>query len=70
MLARAQRFVFGLALLLIPVALAHGVQSQDTSTPKDPRRALERFEEYLERKPYHDWAFDKLCEAAVSLNDL
>ena len=36
----------------------------------DPRKAIDSYERYLERKPYHDWAFDKLVEEAVSINEL
>lgn len=51
-------------------AAALPTRAQDDSATKDPRRALERFQEYLEKKPYHDWAFDKLVESAVQLNQL
>lgn len=33
---------------------------------QDPERQVASYERYLERKPYHDWAFEKLVEAAVA----
>lgn len=36
----------------------------------DPAKQVESFRRYLSRKPLHDWAFDKLIEAASSINGL
>lgn len=37
---------------------------------RDAARSVERYRDYLSKKPYHDWSFDKLVEAAVSQNKL
>ncbi|MGK0220100.1 MAG: tetratricopeptide (TPR) repeat protein, partial [Planctomycetota bacterium] len=37
---------------------------------QDPKKQLQSYERYLERKPYHDWAFEKLVAAAVSAGQL
>ena len=60
--------------LLAVLALALAIHST-SATPQearrgDPRKAIDSYERYLERKPYHDWAFDKLVEEAVSINEL
>ena len=64
------------------VALAMGgvaAQAQDPAPRRggepDERarraaKAVERYRAYLARKPFHDWAFDKLIEAAVANNAL
>ena len=56
-----------LALLAL---LAAGAPANSQDRQADPRRSIERFEQFLAKKPYHDWAFDKLVEAAVSINGL
>ena len=58
-----------LAALLSLLPLATTLQAQD-QRGGDPRKALDSYERYLERKPYHDWGFTKLVETAVSLNEL
>lgn len=52
-------------LLLVAPAIA---APQDEG--RDPAKAVESYERYLARKPYHDWAFEKLVEAAVAVNEL
>lgn len=57
-------------LLLLFLCLAAGPAAAQQSEAEKAERALERYQQYLTRKPYHDWAFDKLVEAAVSRNKL
>ncbi len=47
-----------------PQAVSQSPDRQNTE------RQIASYESYLERKPYHDWAFDKLVEAAVSAGTL
>lgn len=56
-----------LALGLLVLASPLSAAPQDGP---DPRQALERFQRYLDGKPYHGWAFEKLVESAVALNEL
>jgi Tfp pilus assembly protein PilF len=55
-------------LALLPVALT--VRAEDTQAARRQEVALKRYRAYLARKPFHDWAFDKLVEAAVGRNAL
>jgi tetratricopeptide (TPR) repeat protein len=62
---RTSRLFLALALSFLCLPLARGAAAQDGA---DPAKQIEKFERYLERKPYHDWAFDQLMEAAVKSN--
>jgi tetratricopeptide (TPR) repeat protein len=60
-----------LSLLLLSLfvtlnLLAPQVSGQD----RDPRRTIERYQSYLDRKPFNDRAFDQMVTAAVSINAL
>lgn len=43
---------------------------QEGGAGADPETTITRYQDYLARKPYHDWGFDKLCEAAIQINRL
>ena len=51
------------------VATSPRAAAQDGGA-RDPQATLDRYEKYLDRKPYADFAFDKLVEAAVQQNQL
>ena len=60
-----------LAVLLIPLFLLVALPgSAPAQGSRDPARALQRYKDYLARKPYHEWGFDKLVESAIALNKL
>ena len=70
-----------LLALLVPLAVSAAPAAALAAAPasgashgqdggRDPQRAIQGYERYLERKPYHDWAFDQLVEAAIALNGL
>lgn len=44
--------------------------AQEGGSGADPETTITRYQDYLARKPYHDWGFDKLCEAAIQINRL
>ena len=61
----SSRLVILGALLLF----AGPVRSQDENRG-DPRKAIAKYERYLERKPLNEWAFDQMVDAAIQLNEL
>ncbi|MBI3820751.1 MAG: tetratricopeptide repeat protein [Planctomycetes bacterium] len=46
------------------------VNIQDGAETRDAQRAIDRYRDYLSRKPFHEFSFDKLVEAAVAKNQL
>ncbi|MEZ6018215.1 MAG: tetratricopeptide repeat protein [Planctomycetota bacterium] len=62
---RTSRLHAALALSFLLLSPAGAAPRQDGA---DPAKQIEKFERYLERKPYHDWAFAQLMEAAVKAN--
>ncbi|MBI3820750.1 MAG: tetratricopeptide repeat protein [Planctomycetes bacterium] len=54
---------------LVPWARAQDASGPDTAS-RDAGHSIERYRDYLLKKPYHDWSFDKLVEAAVAQNQL
>ncbi|TAH37264.1 MAG: tetratricopeptide repeat protein [Planctomycetota bacterium] len=57
-----------LSLTFLPVWAP--AQDESDGPERDPAAVLERYRQYLERKPYADFAFDKMVEAAVQQNQL
>src|SRR5262245_40118201 len=60
------------ALLLLAPASAPPARAQDApaSESRDAGASIDRYKDYLQRKPFHDWAFDKLLEAVIARNQL
>jgi len=63
--ARSPWVAASLALL---VSSALALAPRPPQDGVDPAKQIEKFERYLERRPYHDWAFDQLMDAAVKSN--
>lgn len=63
----AMRLSIAVALAVLALPAAFAAPRQDGP---DPAKQVQSYKKYLARKPYHDWAFDKLIEAAVALNGL
>lgn len=59
---------------LLPLLVAAGAPApapfQGGSESRDVKASMDRYRDYLSRKPHHDWSFDKLVEAAVARNEL
>ena len=55
----------GLLAPLLAVLLAVPGPAQEDGPVRDAARTIERYVEYLERRPYHGSAFDKLVETAL-----
>ncbi len=55
-------------LLLLATAAPDRALAAAPQEGADPAKQIEKFERYLDRKPYHDWAFEQLMEAAVKAN--
>lgn len=53
-----------------PVAASAAPAAPAPQDGRDPQKAIAGFQRYLERKPYHDWAFDQMVDAAVGVNKL
>ncbi|MGE0706628.1 MAG: tetratricopeptide repeat protein [Planctomycetota bacterium] len=67
---RALALATCLAPLLGVAAHAAPEDSEKDEAARRAEAALGRYRAYLARKPFHDWAFDKLVEAAVAKNVL
>lgn len=63
----AMRLLIALVLVAFALPVESVLAAQDGP---DPAKQVQSYKKYLARKPYHDWAFDKLIEAAVALNAL
>lgn len=61
---------FALVLLALPCANLAARPTTCVQDGTNPAKQVESYKRYLARKPYHDWAFDKLVEAAVAMNGL
>ena len=59
-----------LALAPAPPSAAAPLQAEESTERRDAQRSIDRYRDYLARKPFHDWAFDKMVEAAVQINAL
>ena len=61
---------FALLVAAFPCPSASAGPAAIAQEGTNPAKQVESYKRYLARKPYHDWAFDKLIEAAVAMNGL
>lgn len=52
------------------VALSFPARFQDGPETRDAERAIHRYRDYLSRKPFHEFSFEKMVEGAISKNQL
>lgn len=59
-----------LVAALPPFVNLQNPAGEEAPASRDAQKTIERYRDYLLKKPYHDWSFDKLVEAAVAQNRL
>jgi tetratricopeptide (TPR) repeat protein len=58
------------ASVLFTLLWAGHVAAQEGPESRDTQKAIDRYKDYLARKPFHEFSFDKLVEAVVAKNEL